>query len=82
VQSERAADLLLPLESGLSHLPKMAISDTLAEKVKNGARLQEPEDWPEDSEVVMEHNGRAIAIYQSHPDKPEVIKPVKVLFND
>jgi tRNA pseudouridine55 synthase len=82
VQSERAADLLLPLESGLSHLPKMAISDTLAEKVKNGARLQEPEDWPEDSEVVMEHEGRAIAIYQSHPDKPEVIKPVKVLFND
>jgi tRNA pseudouridine55 synthase len=82
VQSERAADLLLPLESGLSHLPKMAISDTLAEKVKNGARLQEPEDWPVDSEVAMEHDGRVIAIYQSHPDKPEVIKPVKVLFND
>ncbi|MGR3763905.1 tRNA pseudouridine(55) synthase TruB [Rossellomorea sp. NS-SX7] len=82
VQSERAGDLLFPLELGLSHLPKMAISDTLAEKVKNGARLNEPGDWPGESEVVMDHNGRAIAIYQRHPDKPEVIKPVKVLFND
>ncbi|WP_175989057.1 tRNA pseudouridine(55) synthase TruB [Bacillus sp. Marseille-Q1617] len=82
VQSERAEELLYPLESGLSHLPKMVISDTLAEKVKNGARLQEPEDWPKGSEVVMEHESRAIAIYQCHPDKPEVIKPVKVLFND
>jgi tRNA pseudouridine55 synthase len=82
VQSERAEDLLRPLESGISHLPKRVISDTLAEKVKNGARLKEPEDWPQDSEVVMEHDGRAIAIYQRHPDKFEVIKPVKVLFND
>jgi tRNA pseudouridine55 synthase len=82
VKTERTEDLLCPLEAGVSHLPKMVINDTLAEKVKNGARLQEPEDWPQDSEVVMEHNGRAIAIYQRHPDKYEVIKPVKVLFND
>ncbi|NQD66791.1 tRNA pseudouridine(55) synthase TruB [Bacillus haikouensis] len=82
VQSERADDLLCPLETGVSHLPKMVISDTLAEKVKNGARLEEPGDWPQDSEVVMEHDGRAIAIYQCHPDKKGVIKPVKVLFND
>ncbi|MGG1630606.1 tRNA pseudouridine(55) synthase TruB [Rossellomorea sp. NRS-1567] len=74
--------LLLPLEMGLSHLPKMAINDTLAEKVKNGARLEEPEDWPETSEVVMEYHGKVIAIYRRHPDKTGVIKPVKVLFND
>ncbi|MBN8191419.1 tRNA pseudouridine(55) synthase TruB [Bacillus sp. NTK074B] len=79
---ERSKDLLLPLELGLSHLPKMAISDTLAEKVKNGARLEEPEDWPEGPEAVMEYQGKAIAIYQRHPDKPGIIKPVKVLFND
>ncbi|PFA67839.1 tRNA pseudouridine(55) synthase TruB [Bacillus sp. AFS015802] len=74
--------LLLPPELGLSHLPKMTISDTLAEKVKNGARLEEPEVWPEGPEAVMEYQGKAIAIYQRHPDKPGIIKPVKVLFND
>ncbi len=82
VLTERSQDLLLPLEMGLSHLPKKAISDTLAEKVKNGARLEEPEDWPEGPEVVMEYQGKVIAIYQRHPDKPGIIKPVKVLFND
>jgi tRNA pseudouridine55 synthase len=82
VSNERPQDLLLPLEMGLSHLPKMTISDTLAEKVKNGARLEEPEDWQDGPEVVMEHRGKVIAIYQPHPDKPGIIKPVKVLFND
>lgn len=82
VDNENPQGLLLPLEMGLSHLPKMAINDTLAEKVKNGARLEEPEDWPETREVVMEYRGKGIAIYQRHPDKPGVIKPVKVLFND
>ncbi|MGM0827224.1 MAG: tRNA pseudouridine(55) synthase TruB [Bacillota bacterium] len=82
VDNENPQGLLLPLEMGLSHLPKMAINDTLAEKVKNGARLEEPEDWPETREVVMEHHGKSIAIYRRHPDKPGVIKPVKVLFND
>ncbi|WP_299740936.1 tRNA pseudouridine(55) synthase TruB [uncultured Rossellomorea sp.] len=82
VENENPKGLLLPLEMGLSHLPKMAISDTLAEKVKNGARLEEPEDWPESKEVVMEYHGKVIAIYQRHPDKPGIIKPVKVLFND
>ncbi|BCB03399.1 tRNA pseudouridine(55) synthase TruB [Bacillus sp. KH172YL63] len=82
VEDHHPQGLLLPLELGLSHLPKMVISDTLAEKVKNGARLQEPDTWPESTEVVMEYQGKAIAIYQRHPDKPGIIKPVKVLFND
>ncbi|MGE6753069.1 tRNA pseudouridine(55) synthase TruB [Rossellomorea sp. NPDC071047] len=82
VENENQEGLLLPLEMGLSHLPKMAISDTLAEKVKNGARLEEPEGWPETGEVVMEYQGKVIAIYRRHPDKPGIIKPVKVLFND
>lgn len=81
-EGNRAEELLSPLESGLSHLPKMEISDTLAEKVKNGARLEEPGNWPGDTEVVMVHLDRAIAIYRRHPEKPGVIKPVKVLFND
>ena len=58
------------------------INDTLALKVKNGARLEEPAEWPQEEQVMMVHEGKAIAIYQRHPAKGGIIKPVKVLFND
>ncbi|WP_421384657.1 tRNA pseudouridine(55) synthase TruB [Bacillus salacetis] len=77
-QVERA---LFPIEEGISHLPKWDLSDTLAMKVKNGAVLNMPEKWPDD-QVAMNHNGKTLAIYQAHPEKPGIIKPVKVLFND
>lgn len=75
-------ELLIPLEHGLSHLPKWVINDTLALKVKNGSRLEEPAEWPQEEQVMMVHEGKAIAIYQRHPSKDGIIKPVKVLFND
>ncbi|HEY4554548.1 MAG TPA: tRNA pseudouridine(55) synthase TruB [Bacillaceae bacterium] len=72
---------IFPLEQGLSHLPSREISDKLALKVKNGAVLPKPELWPE-GEVVLLFDAKALAIYETHPEKPESIKPVKVLRND
>ncbi|MGF2615694.1 tRNA pseudouridine(55) synthase TruB [Rossellomorea vietnamensis] len=74
-------EALFPIEAGISHLPKWDLSDTLAMKVKNGAVLDMPNEWP-DNQVAMNHNGRTLAIYQAHPEKKGIIKPVKVLFND
>ncbi|MCP3739138.1 tRNA pseudouridine(55) synthase TruB [Rossellomorea sp. BNER] len=82
IECNEISKAIFPIETGLSHLPKWEISDTLAEKVKNGARLELPEDWPENEEVVMTESGKAIAIYQVHPEKERTIKPVKVLYND
>jgi tRNA pseudouridine55 synthase len=82
IECNEISKAIFPIETGLSHLPKWEISDTLAEKVKNGARLELPEDWPENDEVVMTESGKAIAIYQVHPEKERTIKPVKVLYND
>ncbi|WP_409275713.1 tRNA pseudouridine(55) synthase TruB [Neobacillus sp. SCS-31] len=75
---------LRPLESALSHLPKYRISDTLAEKVKNGMRLPIPEQFMDvDGPIAMEsRDGKALAIYSRHPEKPGIMKPVKVLRND
>ncbi|WP_100403034.1 tRNA pseudouridine(55) synthase TruB [Bacillus sp. FJAT-42315] len=71
---------LHPLEKGVSHLPKWEISDTLAEKVKNGAVLDWPNDWPAgETEAVVIVRGHLLAIYGLHPTKPGKIKPVKVL---
>jgi tRNA pseudouridine55 synthase len=72
---------IFSIEEGISHLPNWDLSDTLAMKVKNGAVLNTPENWP-GGQVSMNHNNKTLAIYQSHPDKEGLIKPVKVLFND
>lgn len=75
---------LLPLESALLHLPKYTISDTLAEKVKNGMRLPIPEQLMDiDGPIAVEGgDGKALAIYSRHPEKPGIMKPAKVLRND
>ena len=36
-------EILRPLETALSHLPKYIINDKIAEKVKNGALLPIPD---------------------------------------
>jgi tRNA pseudouridine55 synthase len=77
-------NILQPLEAGISHLPKLTINDTVAEKVKNGALLQTPDEFlNEDGPIVVEtHLGKALAIYAKHPSKPSFLKPSKVLRND
>jgi tRNA pseudouridine55 synthase len=74
-------DILYPIETALSHLPKYIINDKIAEKVKNGAVLPIPETVNiEDNLLVLEtEDGKAMAIYKRHPEKPGMMKPSKVL---
>jgi tRNA pseudouridine55 synthase len=51
------SNALKPLETALSHLPKIPINDKVAEKVKNGAVLELPLEYQE-LEV-----GSPIAVY-------------------
>ncbi|QQZ07906.1 tRNA pseudouridine(55) synthase TruB [Heyndrickxia vini] len=75
-------NVIFPLDRGVSHLPKYVINDTLAEKVNNGAVLEKGEWWTfGDKEVVIIHQNQVKAIYKIHPEKPHLIKPVKVLNN-
>lgn len=75
---------LHPLEAGISYLPKYRINDTVAEKVKNGALLEIPQNLAEtDGTIVVEtESGLALAIYRKHPTKNGLMKPDKVLRND
>lgn len=74
-------DILYPIETALSHLPKYMINDKIAEKVKNGAVLPIPDHFKnEDPLLVLEtEEGKALAIYIHHPEKPGMMKPSKVL---
>ena len=77
-------NVLRPLETALSHLPKLLINDKVAEKVKNGALLQVPEHLKTSYGPIIAETpaGQALAIYSQHPSKPEFLKPVKVLRNE
>ncbi|NRD78883.1 tRNA pseudouridine(55) synthase TruB [Bacillus sp. BRMEA1] len=77
-------NVLKPLESALSHLPKWQINDKVAEKVKNGALLKIPEHLTKANGPINIENtdGLTLAIYSEHPSKPGLLKPVKVLRND
>lgn len=75
-------EFLLPLERGLFHLPKLQINDTVAKKVLNGAVLPQPKDLnmeKGEAFVMQDEKGKALAIYQVHPTKENLIKPIKVL---
>jgi tRNA pseudouridine55 synthase len=74
-------DILHPIETALSHLPKYVINDKITEKVKNGAVLPIPDQFKkEDQLLVLEsEEGKALAIYIHHPEKPGMMKPSKVL---
>lgn len=81
VNENRQDELLLPLEKGLTHLPKLVINDTLAMKVFNGSVLPKPKELHvvEGEHFVLFHKEVALAIYKIHESKPDYIKPVKVL---
>jgi tRNA pseudouridine55 synthase len=76
--------VLRPLETALSHLPKLLINDKVAEKVKNGALLQVPEHLKTSNGPIIAEtaDGQALAIYSQHPSKLDFLKPVKVLRNE
>ncbi|MFE4349699.1 tRNA pseudouridine(55) synthase TruB [Peribacillus butanolivorans] len=82
METGQTDEFLLPLERGLFHLPKIQISDKVAKKVLNGAVLEQAKDVVVEKGqpfVMVDPSGKAIAIYQIHPTKEGLIKPVKVL---
>ena len=82
MEAGKEYEFLLPLERGLLHLPKLQINDKVAKKVLNGAVLPQPENWTIEKGqafVMQDENGNALAIYQMHPTKENVMKPIKVL---
>ncbi|MBO0993075.1 tRNA pseudouridine(55) synthase TruB [Bacillus sp. SD088] len=81
VKENRSIDaFLFPLEKALSHLPMIEMDELLLERVLNGAVLPILENWSQ-SPAVMSYQHLAYAIYDRHPNKPNLIKPVKVIRN-
>jgi tRNA pseudouridine55 synthase len=81
LKNNELATILVPIEQALFHLPKYQINDKVAEKVKNGAVLPIPNELKDvnDPMLVVNEQNKALALYIKHPEKPHLIKPLKVL---
>lgn len=83
IEGNTFQDSLISIGEALKDLPKIIIHDNLAEKVKNGAVLELPNEF-EQLEVgapiaIYNTNSYCIAIYTKHPTKQYLMKPIKVL---
>lgn len=77
---ETIAERLFPLEYALDEMEKIDINEDLWDKVKNGAVL--PVDTFNESityPLVLMYEGRAHSIYDVHPTKRHLLKPIKML---
>lgn len=70
--------LLLPMIQGLLHLDRLYVDIETKEKVLHGQKLARPEDTPETEPFIVLFHDQLLAIYHIHPEKPDLIKPVRV----
>lgn len=81
-EEEKVQSILSPIERGLTAFPSIILTAEQWAKVKNGAVLPKLDfkEVPE-AQFVMFYQGRVVSIYDTHPNKSDFIKPVKVLRN-
>lgn len=59
-------------------MPSLTVDKEMEAKLQNGSVLPEVEEMTDERLVMYSEEGKAIAIYQKHPEKPGLMKPEKV----
>ncbi|MCP8969039.1 tRNA pseudouridine(55) synthase TruB [Ectobacillus ponti] len=80
-EQQSVQNILLPIEQALAEFPRIDVDAEQADKVKNGAFLPN-HDKIETYCTVFDPHGVCLAIYEPHPAKQGLLKPLKVLVND
>ena len=72
------ADAAYPVDWAVAHLPAITVSEKTAEQISHGRVL--PAEWfQEQTMAVKAENGKPLAVYTAHPDKPGIFKPKTML---
>ncbi|WP_226578871.1 tRNA pseudouridine(55) synthase TruB [Halobacillus litoralis] len=69
--------VLLPLSRGLIHMESWKVDEQIQIMIKHGRVLEKPEELQAEVFTVM-YDEDVLAIYQQHPTKQGLIKPVRV----
>ena len=74
---------LEPMERGVRHLDRLYVKLEDENKVYHGVLFSKPDEMPTTNPFIMiSETEKLLAIYQIHPDKPHLIKPVRVFQYD
>lgn len=71
-------NMILPIIESLRHFDSIHVDKSMKEKVLNGQKLGKPEKELSTEPFLMIHDEQLLAIYQTHPENPQEIKPVRV----
>lgn len=71
--------LLIDIGAALKDMPSWVVDENMESKILNGAVLPVSPDFPSNHAAVYNKQGGLLAIYEQHPRKPGLVKPVKVL---
>ncbi|AIC94790.1 MULTISPECIES: tRNA pseudouridine(55) synthase TruB [Shouchella] len=76
---EERYEKLLPFDHALTNFPRRTADRTLEERIKNGAVLANEDQIFGDTRFLFyNEDGECLALYQPHPTKEGLIKPVKL----
>lgn len=75
---EQREAFLLPMIRGLSHLDYYSVDEETCKKVLFGQKLSKPMVNLKTDPFIILYQEEILAVYQVHPDKPNLIKPVRV----
>ncbi|CAM4020673.1 tRNA pseudouridine synthase B [Bacillus manliponensis] len=82
MQNGTVQSILISIDEALGQFPKIVVSEEQAEKVKNGMFLPNTENLTAPFIMVFNEKNRCLAIYEHHPKRPGMLKPMKVLVNN
>ncbi|ASK63482.1 tRNA pseudouridine(55) synthase TruB [Virgibacillus phasianinus] len=78
VEEQKQAELLLPMIEGLSHLDYYSVDEDTCKKVLFGQKLKKPMINLKTDPFIILYQKEMLAIYQTHPENADQIKPVRV----
>ncbi|WP_029329066.1 tRNA pseudouridine(55) synthase TruB [Lentibacillus jeotgali] len=78
VKAERHKELLLSIESCLTHMQYINVDQTTRKRILHGQKLPKPEQAPETDPFLVKLDKQVLAVYQTHPDNSTIMKPVRV----
>ena len=81
IEKGTVEELIQPIKLALKEMKQLIVDDETASRVKNGAVLPKPEGFQNLPYSVYNSRGDCLAIYTIHPNKPEYIKPERVLIH-
>ena len=78
VQQNTISSMIYPRERGLQHLDHLHVTKEESTRIKHGQLLPVPNRQIKTNPFVMMYNEKVLALYQTHPERENYIKPVRV----